>query len=125
MRIWLIAAGLGGASSVMMGALGAHGLETTPERMHWYETAVMWHALHAVALAAVAALVTQSVGARLWLLHAAGALFVLGTAVFAGALYAMVIADRAAFIAPLGGLTLAAGWLALVAAALVRGPKSP
>lgn len=125
MRIWLIAAGLGGASSVMMGALGAHGLEATPERMQWYDTAVMWHALHSVALAAIAAPTALSTGVRLWLLHAAGALFVLGTAVFCGSLYAMVIADRAAFTAPAGGIMLAVGWLSVAAAALVQGPRSP
>lgn len=121
MRFWLAIAGLSGASAVLMGAWGAHGLQAAAPQKAWYDTAVMWHALHAPALAAVAALLGQSAGVRARLLHAAGALFALGTVLFSGTLYAMALAGYAASLAPVGGGLLALGWLMLSVAALVGG----
>jgi uncharacterized membrane protein YgdD (TMEM256/DUF423 family) len=124
MRFWLAVAGLSGASAVLMGAWGAHGLQEAAAQRAWFDTAVMWHAIHAPALAAVAALLARSTGRRARLLHAAGALFALGTVLFSGTLYAMAIGGYGGFLAPTGGTMLALGWLSMTGAALVHGRTS-
>jgi uncharacterized membrane protein YgdD (TMEM256/DUF423 family) len=129
MRLWLICAGLSGASAVLLGAYGAHGLEATAARKAWFDTAVMWQAVHAPALLGVALLAGRSAGWRARLAHAAGALFALGTVLFCGTLYAMVLANKGGMLAPAGGMMLATGWIALALAGLVTSsggqPRNP
>jgi uncharacterized membrane protein YgdD (TMEM256/DUF423 family) len=124
MREWLILAGLSGASAVLLGAYGAHGLQVDERLRGWFETAVMWQAIHAAALAAVAALAARSTGWRARLVHGAGALFALGTILFSGTLYAMVLAGWSGGTAPVGGTMLALGWLVLAAAGLTPATSS-
>ncbi len=124
-RILLGAAGLSGALAVALGAYGAHGLERALEglpdaalRHGWWETAVLYHLVHSLALGVCAALAPRHPRAT----KVAGGAFVLGVLLFAGTLYAMTLgAPRwLGAITPLGGLSLIAGWVALLAAALRR-----
>jgi len=103
---------LWGAAGVALGAFGAHALDglLRPERLATFETAVHYHLIHALAAGLAASLGTRVRGAPL-----AATLLLAGSAVFAGSLYALVATDIGAFgaVAPVGGTTMIAGWLAL------------
>lgn len=110
-----ISAGL----SVALGAFGAHVLEVriSPELMDTYQTGVQYHMLHAVALL-IAALAADRPGAAR-LLRLAGNLFIAGTVLFSGSLYALAVTGfgKLGAITPLGGVCFIAGWILLAVAA--------
>lgn len=120
-------AALSGAVAVAAGAFAAHGLdlrtETGVKARDWLQTGSQYEMAHALAILAVAAL---SSGARInaGLAVAAQILFLAGSILFPGALYALALGGPRWFgaVAPVGGLALIAGWVSLAAAALV-GPK--
>ncbi len=103
--------------AVGLGAFGAHGLRGTlsPEDLVTFETGVRYQMYHAIALLGVAWAVTQ------WetvLLEWAGWLFVLGTLVFSGSLYILVLTGQRwlGAVTPLGGLAFIIGWVLLASA---------
>lgn len=109
-RYIIRAAAVLGATAVGAAAFGAHALaETLSEaRLDTWETAARLQLVHAVALLAlVAAPVRRRWPAGLW---------VFGTVVFSGALYALCLTDVSVLgaITPIGGLALIAGWAALL-----------
>jgi uncharacterized membrane protein YgdD (TMEM256/DUF423 family) len=116
-RLFTAGAILGGLA-VALGAFGAHALQARvgADALGWWHTAVeyqMWHALAVLALG-VSGLRWTRVPA--WL-------FVAGSVVFSGTLYAMALGAPRWFgaITPLGGLTMIGGWLLLaVRAARLR-----
>ena len=137
-RNFLVIAAIFGATGVMLGAFGAHGLREllTAERMETYQTAVtyqMWHALALLGVAIVGAHFSarpqedSPVGASVardpkpsrWLRISAYAL-TLGTFIFSGSLYLLVLLDLPILgaITPIGGVAMIIGWLALAYAAL-------
>lgn len=100
-----------GALVVAIGAFGAHGLKDTLVANNTeaiWDTAVFYHAVHAVALLALA------------LAGRAGALisgcWVVGIIIFSGSLYVLAITDLRwlGAITPFGGVALIAGWVVLV-----------
>ncbi|HEX8384625.1 MAG TPA: DUF423 domain-containing protein, partial [Rubricoccaceae bacterium] len=115
-RRLLAAAAVSGALAVATGAFGAHGLRdlVAPERLDVWQTGAAYHLAHALA-GLFAALAGQ---ASRWGCRA-GALFLAGTALFSGSLYALVLLDAAwlGAVTPLGGVALIAGWLALALSA--------
>jgi uncharacterized membrane protein YgdD (TMEM256/DUF423 family) len=105
-----------GALSVVLGAFGAHALgdRLAPEQLAWWETAVNYQALHAVAL------ILFGLFAERHTCHGlASACFVAGAAIFSGTLYAMALGGPRwlGAITPIGGTLLIAGWLAFAWAA--------
>ena len=120
-RLAAVGAALG-AGAVALGAFGAHGLEdaVTPARLETWRTAAQYHGLHALAVVAAGALGAEGARPSLW----AARLFLAGIALFSGSLYALVWLDAGwlGAVAPLGGLCLIAGWLALAVAAWRRAP---
>jgi len=112
-----------GATSALIGvaggAFGAHALKTrlTPEMLAVFEVGIRYQMYHAFALIACAWAVTRWPGAAT---SAAGWLFVAGTIVFSGSLYALSLTGMRGLgaITPLGGLALIGGWLCLAIAAL-------
>ncbi|MGN6390669.1 MAG: DUF423 domain-containing protein [Gemmatimonadales bacterium] len=108
---------LGAASafiSVAAGAFGAHALRgrLEPDLLAVFETGARYQMYHALALLAVAWALTRWPGAlATW----AGWLFVLGTVLFSGSLYALALSGVRwlGAITPLGGLAFLAGWLCL------------
>jgi uncharacterized membrane protein YgdD (TMEM256/DUF423 family) len=103
--------------AVGAGAFGAHGLEGTlaSDALEVWEIAARYQMYHALGLlaAAVAAGEGDCPPAR-W----AGRLFLLGTVLFSGSLYALAVTGNATLgmVTPLGGVAFLAGWLALAAA---------
>ena len=113
---------LGSASALLgvaAGAFGAHGLRDrlSAEMLAVYETAVRYQLFHALALLAVAWAVRRWPGPAT---AAAGWLFVAGTLLFSGSLYALSLSGVRwlGAITPLGGLAFLVGWGCLIWAAL-------
>ena len=101
--------------SVGAGAFGAHALRSrlSPEYLTVFETAARYQMYHALALLAVAWAVGRwPAGMAQW----AGWLFVAGTVLFSGSLYALALTGVRwlGAVTPLGGVAFLAGWLCLI-----------
>ncbi len=108
---------LGAASAflaVALGAFAAHALKArlAPEMLAVFDTGVRYQMFHALALLAVAWAHSRWPGTAVL---AAGWLFVAGTLVFSGSLYALALSGVRSLGAatPAGGLAFLAGWLCL------------
>lgn len=119
---WILVSGaLLGAAAVISGAFGAHALQgvLSVQARGWYDTAVTYHATHALALLAcgLAAFHAESPD-HLWFKLSAGC-FLAGIVVFSGSLYAMAFTGitRLGMITPIGGVFLIVAWLSLAFAA--------
>jgi len=124
---WLVTGALLMAIGVMAGAFGAHALRAhiPAEAIAIYQTGVLYHMVHALAIIALG-------GLRLALGPAAGvregplqrvlgrscAVLCFGTIVFSGSLYALVLTGERwlGMVTPIGGLAFIAGWLLLAGA---------
>jgi len=117
-RLFFMLGSLSGFLAVGAGAFGAHALRgrLDAELLAIFEVGARYQMYHALALLAVGWACTRWPGA---LVTTSGWLFVAGTALFSGSLYAMSLSgDRSlGIITPLGGLALLAGWLCLAWAA--------
>ncbi len=82
-----------------------------------FETGARYQMYHAIAMLAAAWIVTRFPGA---LSNASGWLFLAGTLLFSGSLYAMALTGVRALgaITPLGGVCFIAGWACLALAAM-------
>jgi uncharacterized membrane protein YgdD (TMEM256/DUF423 family) len=122
---WLTVVGaLFGMAAVLLGAFGAHGLggRVSAERLEVWSTAAHylgWHATTLLALGLAARQFDAQRRTRL-LASAAGWCLGIGTLVFSGSLFTLVLTDQSAWgaVTPVGGLLLAFGW-ALIALSLV------
>lgn len=117
-RVFLMVGSISGALSVLTGAFGAHALKDSldADMLRTFETAVRYHQIHALAI-----IVTAWASER-WKVPstiAAGWLFLYGTVLFSGSLYALSVTgfEFMGVFTPLGGGTLMAGWMALAWAA--------
>ena len=119
-NIAVVAAGALGASGVACGAFGAHALKGALDGPHMllWQTASLYHLLHALALAAAASRLTPGQGGPWPGVCVAG--FGAGVLLFSGSLYALALGAPRAWgvVTPVGGLCLMAGWLALAAVGL-------
>jgi len=113
-RLWMTLAALSGFCAVAAGAFAAHGL--TGRASEVMRTGATYAFMHA--LATVACAVFMQVGASR--ARFAPALFLSGTVLFSGSLYALALgAPRwTGIITPFGGLLFLAGWAVLAWAAL-------
>jgi uncharacterized membrane protein YgdD (TMEM256/DUF423 family) len=113
-RIFFLLGCLSGFLGVALGAFGAHALKARlePQMLATFEVGVRYQLFHAVALLAVAWAGTRWPGTAA---NAAGWLFVLGTLLFSGSLYALSLSGVRSLgaITPIGGLAFLAGWLCL------------
>ena len=114
-KVFFTAGSLLGFLGVALGAFGAHALRSRldADMLATFEVGVRYQMYHALALLAVGWACTRWPGA---LVTASGWLFVAGTIVFSGSLYALSLSGMRwlGAIAPIGGLALLAGWLCLV-----------
>jgi uncharacterized membrane protein YgdD (TMEM256/DUF423 family) len=120
-RTFLALGAISAGISVAAGAFGAHALKErlSPDLLAVFETGAryeMYHALGLVAAAWAASRGPGAAGAAGW----AGWLFVAGTVLFSGSLYALALTGVRALgaVTPLGGVAFIAGWIALAVAAL-------
>ncbi|GAB3035292.1 DUF423 domain-containing protein [Oleiagrimonas citrea] len=103
---------IAGASAVLLGAFGAHGLRATLDAQHMqiWETAVQYQFWHALALALTVVLAPSGRSVKVALVA-----FALGIVLFSGSLYALALgAPRwTGIVTPFGGIAFVVGWLAL------------
>jgi len=122
-RLFLSAAALTGFLAVMLGAFAAHALKgkLDPYALGIFQTGVSYQMYHALALLAVAILL--SFYQSQWLVWA-GYAFIVGILLFCGSLYWLAFgAPRwVGPITPLGGLGLLIGWACLFIAAFKLRP---
>lgn len=105
--------------TVALGAFGAHAIRgrIPDERLAVYQTGVQYQMFHALAILATGIL-------RAIRPHApwgwAAGLFVAGTVLFSGSLYALALSGRKRLgaITPVGGAAFLAGWVVFLIAAL-------
>lgn len=118
-RLWLAVAGLGGAASVGAGAAAAHFAD--PKIAELLRTGAVYGMVHAAALVAVVAL-AQGHGTRRCPAAVAGTAFAIGIALFSGSLFALAggAPKGVGRLAPVGGVALIIGWVALLILALRR-----
>src|SRR4051794_13319696 len=93
--------------AIALGAFGAHSLKSKLEQHGMtavWNSAVLYHIVHAIALFAMGGLAKVNRGA--------GWLFVAGIILFSGSLYVMAITNirSLGIITPIGGLCFLAGW---------------
>jgi uncharacterized membrane protein YgdD (TMEM256/DUF423 family) len=117
-RLFLILGSVSGLIAVAAGAFGAHTLRDriSADLLVTFETGVRYQMYHALALIAVAWAATRWTNS---LTSVAGWLFVVGTLIFSGSLYALSLtgARWLGAITPLGGVAFLGGWLCLALAA--------
>ena len=111
MRLRLLLAGLSGLCGVAVGAFAAHGVQDS-KAAEWLRTGGQYQLVHALAVFACLAVHRAGGGAAAaW----AGWLFLGGTLLFSGSLYAMAATGVRGLgaVTPVGGLLFMAGWAAL------------
>jgi len=129
-RFWIFIAAVFGGLAVVAGAIGAHALPdgaglAAPLRI--YNTGQLYHALHALALLAVALVMAQWKGRRAYFasvfLQIAAFAFVIGIVCFSGGIYVQVAKGftSSSGIVPFGGMAFLVGWASFAIAALGLG----
>ena len=108
-----------GALAVIIGAFGAHGLESIlpDEKAEIFETGVRYQFYHALAIIALAA-GSSALWASPFCLWSCRA-WAIGILIFSGTLYALAMTQLnwLGAITPIGGLAMIAGWILLALAA--------
>lgn len=119
---WIALGASSMALAVVLGAFGAHALNerlVAAEQLESWRTAVLYQALHALALIALGLMPPHLAKA------AVGWLFLFGTVLFSGSIYGLALEGPKAVLGPmtpLGGLLLIAGWGVLAWSAWRRSP---
>lgn len=103
-----------GFLAVALGAFGAHALQriVEPEMLTVWQTAVQYQMFHVLVLLSI--IIADSRTSNI-LLCVSGWLFVVGTLLFSGSLYLLVVTGVKALgmITPIGGVLFLVGWLVL------------
>ncbi len=119
MKLFIMLGSLSAFLGVGLGAFGAHGLKTRvpPEMLTVWETAVLYHLVHALGLLLIGILCHLM--PEVALVRNAGWALLAGTLLFSGSLYVLVLTGvkPLGMITPLGGVAFLAGWLLLAIAA--------
>ncbi|MBK7469275.1 MAG: DUF423 domain-containing protein [Betaproteobacteria bacterium] len=119
-RLTLFAAAIAMALAVALGAFGAHALKArlAADALAVWQTAVQYHAWHALGLLGIGLWQRQAPEPRA--LRVASLLLAAGIVLFSGSLYALALTGVRGLgaVTPFGGVAFIAGWLALAKAAL-------
>ena len=117
-RLFFTIGSLSAFTAVALGAFAAHALKSRLDAglLATFEVGVRYQMYHALSLLAVGWAQTRWPGTAV---TGAGWLFVAGTVVFSGSLYALSLSGLRwlGAITPIGGIALLAGWLCLAWAA--------
>jgi uncharacterized membrane protein YgdD (TMEM256/DUF423 family) len=118
-RFFIIAGTLSGASGVVLGAFGAHGLASrlSPSDLSTWETAVLYQVLHALLLVQVGVMNRNQPSRAL---QFAGFSLLSGIVLFSGSLYVLALGGPRLLgpVTPIGGVAFILGWLAIAVSAL-------
>ncbi len=124
MNRWIVVGAVSMALGVALGAFGTHALRDvlSAKQLAWWHTAqeyMVWHALGLVLLGLL-----ESSGRRLTVV---GWLFVVGTVVFSGSLFAMALGGPTwlGAITPIGGASFIVGWVLLAVSFRGKVPSAP
>jgi uncharacterized membrane protein YgdD (TMEM256/DUF423 family) len=124
-KAWIVVAALSAAISIAVGAFAAHGLDLSTEAgrkaREWLQTGSHYQIIHALAIVAIVVLARSAlVNGRA--AFAAQCLFLAGSVLFPGALYALAFGGPRwmGAVAPIGGTAFILGWLTLGLAALLK-----
>lgn len=111
MRWPLVMAALLGASSVILGAFLKHAVVSA--EFDTLQTALRYHQIHGVVLLVLGMHALNHKPQRAFI--ASICLFMIGTVIFSGSLYVMVLYDMPQLgkLTPVGGILLILGWLSL------------
>jgi uncharacterized membrane protein YgdD (TMEM256/DUF423 family) len=111
----LIIAALLAATSVLIGAFGAHALkgQLSVQALGWVDTGVQYQQFHSLALLVLAFMGRDSVVPGL---EKAAYSFIIGVLLFSGSLYFLALTDNRslAILTPIGGLAFIVGWGMLI-----------
>lgn len=126
-RQTLTAGALLGALGVALGAFGAHAIKPTlmaNQSLDTYELAVRYQFYHAFALLIVGLLMEKIENKTLM---SSATCMIVGVALFSGSLYALAFktGKAIAFVTPIGGLFLIAGWVLLLISVVKWTTKKP
>ena len=117
-RTFISIGALSGFVAVAAGAFGAHALKQrlSADFLAIFETGARYQMYHALALVLAGVLAANRSESKA--LGAAGWLFVTGTVLFSGSLYALSLSGIRSLgaITPLGGVAFLCGWIALAMA---------
>ncbi len=101
------------AIAVAAGAFGAHALKNTlsPERFETWQTAVQYHAWHALGLLLIGLIGVSFEISVAW----PASLILAGIVIFSGSLYVLCLTGLGwlGAITPIGGVAFIVGWLVL------------
>ena len=101
-------------AAVALGAFGAHALKArlAPDMAAVWQTAVLYHGWHALALVGAGLFLMQRPDAAA--IAVAGWLFLAGVVLFSGSLYVLASTGMRGFgaVTPFGGVAFLAGWAA-------------
>lgn len=113
-RLFFVVGSLFGGLGVILGAFGAHALkgQLSADQLIIFEVGIRYQMYHAFALLAAAWAYTRWPGT---ILIGCGCLFIAGTVLFSGSLYALSLSGVKwlGAITPLGGLAFVIGWLCM------------
>ena len=119
MQKWLRIMAFLGASGVVLGAFGAHGIKPkiSPESYTNYQTAVLYHFIHTLAILGVIQIQLKSLKLKQYALVS----FLVGILLFSGSLYLLATKEihqlPTSFIGPItpiGGVFFIVGWIILL-----------
>ena len=115
----LFYAGLSGLLGVALGAFGAHALHdilAQRQTVAIWQTAVLYHLIHAVGLLGLAGWNSVAATRLPAGLSGAAICWIAGTILFSGSLYGLALGAPRALgpITPAGGLALLAGWVLVI-----------
>jgi uncharacterized membrane protein YgdD (TMEM256/DUF423 family) len=134
-RRWIAIGALIGALGVTLGAFGAHGLadylsdqgytgDDLKRRLDIFDTAILYQLIHALALVFTGLALEHRASA--WWRGASWA-FLFGVILFSGSLKTLTFVGSSwnwlGMIAPVGGISMIAGWVALAVGALRKTPS--
>lgn len=119
-KLFLVLGGVNAMLVVVLGAFGAHFLKTRipGEMMAVYQTAVLYHGIHALGLIAIGVVTAWLTGSIY--LKSAGWIMFAGIVLFSGSLYLLSVTGLhwLGAITPIGGLAFILAWLLFCVAVL-------
>lgn len=119
-KVLLSLAGVSLLLATIAGAVGSHALAVDESTLRSYETAARFQFFHGLGLIAITLVGLAGRGGRVR--SVAAWLFVAGTVLFCGSIYARTLGAEAGVVrvAPYGGVAFMLGWLALAASPWIR-----